>query len=154
MSNDVLNVLKELRGEAFEALGLYTGAGEGKVTLYERYFSRNELQFREEFRIGGPGLTYELTGPEEGVQFFKDLLNRGETRLDSPSDFGRLNYDSIRNFHTVVMSEDFVEKLAWRSGRKGKPGYTENSFEEEQLTWKVANEDSPRRVSSREDGDK
>jgi hypothetical protein len=46
-----------------------------------------------------------------------------------------------------------VERLAWRSGRKGKPGYTEDGFEEEQLTWKIANEDSPRCISSRRDVD-
>ncbi|MCX6642027.1 MAG: hypothetical protein NTV15_01390, partial [Candidatus Bathyarchaeota archaeon] len=54
-----------------------------------------------------------------------------------------------RSLHAEVTSEDFVEKLAWRHGRQGKPGYTAEGFDEEQQTWKLANEDPPKRPSSR-----
>jgi hypothetical protein len=149
MGCEVLKALKDLNGEALENFGLYTSADYGNITVYKRCFSRDIYQFREEYRVGERGLTYELTGPDDGAHMFKDLLNRGEIMLGSPSDFRQLNNDSIRNLHADVTSEDFVERLAWRYGRQGKPGYTAEGFEEEQQTWKVANEDPPKRPSSR-----
>jgi len=149
MGGEVLRALKDLNGEALESLLLYTSAGYGKITVFKRFFSREVYQFIEEYRVGERGLTYELNGPEDGAYMFKDLLNCGELMLSSPSDFRKLNFDSIRSLYAEVTSEDFEEKLAWRYGRQGKPGYTAEGFDDEQQTWKLANEDLPKRPSSR-----
>jgi hypothetical protein len=149
MGCEVLRILMDLHGEAFDAFSLFMNASEGKITVYKRSFWKNLLLFREEYRIGEGGITYELSGPEDGAHMCKDVLNRGEIKLGSPDDFRKLNYDSVKSLHTYITSEDFMERLAWMYGRQGKPGYSAEGFEEEQQTWKLANEDPPKRSLSR-----
>jgi hypothetical protein len=43
----------------------------------------------------------------------------------------------VRSLHREAASEDFFSRLAWVQGRYGKPGYSEDGFEDEQRTWKL-----------------
>jgi hypothetical protein len=121
-----------------ESLRLYLGSEVKLIVLLRRLLGGAV----EEYVIETDGLLvynwrdtlWDL--PDEETQ----ARRRGE--LKKASDFRELGLDSVSALHGVVTREDWIDRLAWRTGRAGKPGYRPWGFEEERETWRVRSADA------------
>ncbi len=135
LGSEVLQVLADLFGDPdqVESLRLYIGSDVKSITLLCWGLS----EAREEFMIDVDGcLVY---------RWFEARLDlsEGETPMErsmvlaGSGDFCVLSLESVSALHAVVAREDFLDRLAWRLGREGKPGYCTGGFEDERETWRV-----------------
>ena len=139
LGGEILDVFSELRArpELGEALRMYLGMVGGKVLLGKRWVG--EYAFHEEYVLEEDGgLTYVVATAREpflwGPGEDRCPVRCGEKPLRSVLDFYGVPLESIRWFHGEATREDFFDRVAWRSGRVGKPGFREEGYEDEQRT--------------------
>jgi hypothetical protein len=135
LGGELLFVLADLLGDPnqVESLRLFLGLEVKPITL----LSRDLGGLGEEFMIDLEGrLMYRSV---EIQRDFKEEETPKERRivLAGPRDFCKLDLEFVSMLHVVVAKEDFLERLSWRLGREGKPGYCSQGFEEESETWRV-----------------
>ncbi len=61
--------------------------------------------------------------------------------LEKVADFRGLSLDSVAELHAIVLGGNLWERLAWRLGREGKPGFHPGGFLEESETWRYISAD-------------
>ncbi len=65
--------------------------------------------------------------------------------MSSAEDFACLPLDSLESLALALSEGDFPDRVAWRQGREGKPGYWEGGFLEEAETWRLRDSDPEER---------
>ena len=125
LAKGVLCKLSELREPGrMETFLLYLGKGDVSIVIHRRQLPvSGRVGFSvEQFVLGSDGiLYYDWFGPEQW-----DLgPEAGELGipLRVEKDFLRLSYDSVSEFHGVVMRENFFDELAWRLSHYGVVGF-------------------------------
>jgi hypothetical protein len=140
---DILRYFVDLvdNPEMLEKLQLYLGTNVEPIMIHSRI---RDTTHHEEWFLDVLGrLIYELSN-NGGIE----VSNLSEIDIDtrifekkiilcSPRDFQDLDYESVASLHRNITSEDFFIKLAWRIGRRGKPGFLIDGFEEEHETWRI-----------------
>ena len=149
LGGEVLSVLGDILGDPglVESLRLYLGSDIEPIVLLRRSLGGA----REEYVVDVDGrLVYTWVETRwdlpDGV-----MPARRRVVLGAASDFVELSLDSVSALHGCVVREDFLDRLAWRMGREGRPGYRPWGFEEERDSWRVRSADNgqhPRRMST------
>jgi hypothetical protein len=131
LGGDILYTLADLLSDPsqIESLRLFTGSEAKPITLLQRR-TRDTC---EEYKIDTDGqLIYESWNPQRETKTIT---------LNATKDFNDLPLDSLSELHQTITREDFLDRLTWKMGRIGKPGYTPNGYDEEQNTWRIKSAD-------------
>jgi hypothetical protein len=139
LGGEVLSVLGELLGDPglIESLRLYLGHEVREIALLRRSLGGAVEEYVID-TVGRLVYTWRDTHwdlPEEEVMAPRRVV------LSDGACFLELDLESVSELHQVVTREDWVDRLAWRTGRIGKPGYRSWGFEEERDTWSILSAD-------------
>jgi hypothetical protein len=139
LGGEVLHVLADLLSDPslVESLSLYLGSEIQSIPLLR--LSLGEAY--EEYTIDTVGQLVNMWQSTRWDLPDGVLPPTKRIVLRSSSDFRGLSIESVSALHRVVTREDFLDRLAWRMGREGKPGYRSWGYEEERDTWKVKSAD-------------
>ena len=147
LGGEVLSVLGDILGDPglVESLRLYLGSDIEPIVLLRRSLGGA----REEYVVDVDGrLVY--TWVEKRWDLTDGVMPaRRRVVLGAASDFVELSQDSVSALHGCVVREDFLDRLAWRMGREGRPGYRPWGFEEERDSWRVRSADQGQRARRR-----
>ena len=147
LGGDILHTLADLISDPslIESLRLFTGSDVKPITLLQR----QTPDACEEYQIDTDGqLIYTKKETSWNPQ---QPENTTKITLNKTQDFNDLPLDSLSELHQIITREDFLDRLTWKMGRIGKPGYTPNGYDEEQNTWRIksADPDDPTTLNRR-----
>jgi hypothetical protein len=134
----ILHILADVQSDPalIESLRLYLGVRIESITL----LTRRLPNIREDYILDTEGrLTYTKRDTRWDTPFTKRIL--ANVTLGQATDFNKVDVDSVSELHRTVTRDDFLDRLAWRIGRMGKPGYRPSGYEEERDTWRIKSED-------------
>lgn len=146
LGGEILDALNEMIHGDLESLRLYYGLPEDTVRLHGAWAEHGGTCYYGSWLLDEEGLFYEVEVSDEeefyaGVGYDRCLMRRGRRPMSEPSDFVGIPMESVRGFHRLVRRDDFLDQLAWRFSREGKPGFREGGFDEERETWRVKSAD-------------
>ena len=134
LGGEVLVALVDLLSDPglIESLRLYLGSCVEPIILLRRDLGGAV----EEYAVDTEGrLIYTWRDTRWDVEEDQMLAGRKMVLMEA-SDFRGLSLDSVARLHGEVVKGDLWERLAWRRGREGKPGYHEGGYVEESETWR------------------
>ena len=139
LGGEVLYVLGDLLGDPdlVESLRLYLGSDVESIVLLRRLLGGA----REEYVVDVAGRLVYSWVDTRWDQPDGAAPARRRVVLSEASCFAELDLESVSALHSVVVREDFLDRLAWRMGRSGKPGYRSWGFEEERDSWRIRSAD-------------
>jgi hypothetical protein len=139
LGGEILHALGELLGDPnlIESLRLFIGSEVEPIILFIRY-SEEE---RESYALDTVGrLVYTWTDTLWDVEA-DEAQGVRRVVLEKVTDFRGLSLDSMAGLHAMILGGDLWERLAWRLGREGKPGFHPGGFLEEFETWRYLSAD-------------
>jgi len=139
LGGESLHLLADLLGDPslVESLRLYLGSGVASIVLLRRPL-RGAV---EEYVLDTEGrLVYRWRDTRWDMPD-GEMQESRSTVLSKASDFRGLSLDSVARLQGEVSSGNLWERLAWRMGRDGKPGYREGGYLEESETWRYLSAD-------------
>lgn len=114
---------------------LWAGLPEEEIVLHGREVAEG---CSEEWLLDAEGrLVWRVRVYGEGVSVDGCVLEPGERVVASERDLRGIPFASLEGLAEAVGEGDLLDRVAWRRGREGKPGYTPGGFYEERVTWRL-----------------